>query len=160
MCILSCVPGAVGGAGAVLGEAGALVLLAHVQLVQGSAPSGARFNALEKHHENHWSIEQHTCSILKCSIVQSDWCSVGSLFKIQMFNNDMVNCQIVQFGNWKIYFMGKVQWLARVIVNSRGQPCRWVACLDLGMKEGKPTRNQFWICRSRAQMSARRIVVQ
>ena len=72
MCVLSSVPGAVGGAVAVLGAAGALVLLAHVQLVQGSAPSGARFNALEKHHENHWSIEQLTCSIVKCSIVQSD----------------------------------------------------------------------------------------
>ena len=29
------------------------------------------------------------------------------------------------------------QWPARVIVNSRGRPCRWVACLALGRKEGK-----------------------
>ena len=41
-------------------------------------------------------------------------------------------------------------WPARVIVNSRGRPCRWLACLAPGRKEGKLTRNQFWICSSRA----------
>ena len=34
------------------------------------------------------------------------------------------------------------QWPARVIVNSRGRPCRGYACLALGRKEGRKTNKE------------------
>ena len=33
----------------------------------------------------------------------------------------------------------KLRWPARVIANSRGRHCRWVACLALGRNEGRKT---------------------